>query len=172
MSLCCLHSWLMLLLDIEIYIKIYIDINYIYKYGFLLDRLLPRSPFYHSEYVVYLSSPSIVSDEKSAIKHNLVCLYIMSYFVLLLSRFPLAAITSSNIFFCQLPSPFSFSLPLSLYMCWYACYCYTDLWGSAQFSSMFLVFLLFRLDDFYWQMSKFTDSCSFNWLYFSTVKFL
>lgn len=80
----------------------------------MVDRLLPHSPFSHSEYVVYLSSPSIVSDEKSTIKHNVVCLYIMSYFVLLLSRFSLAAITSSNIFFCQLPSPFSFSFSLPL----------------------------------------------------------
>ena len=108
----------------------------------LVDRLLPHSPFSHSEYVVYLSSPSIVSDEKSAIKHNVVCLYIMSYFVLLLSRFSLAAITSSNIFFCQLPSPlsFSFSLPLSLYMCWYACYCYTDLWALLSFLQCFWSF--------------------------------
>ena len=135
----------------------------------------PTHLFTALECVVYLSSPSIVSDEKSAIKH-VVCLHVMSYFVLLLSRFSLAAITSSNIFFCQLPSAFSFSFSLSLSLS--HCTCVDMLAIVTQISEALLTFL-----QCFWSFSssdgmvsigkfKFTDSCSFNLLYFSTLKLL
>lgn len=143
MSLCHPHLWLMLLLDM----------------GFLVDRLLPHPHFYHFEYV-HLSSPSIVSGENSAINHNVVCLYITSFFCL----------AAFKIFSLPSPSP---SLSLSHCTCVDILALVTQVSEALLiFLQFFFIFLIFRLDDFYWQMFKFTDSCSFNLLYFSTVEFL
>lgn len=46
---------------------------------FLVDRLHTPATFHHFEYLIPLSSPSIVSDEKSAITRIVVYLYIMLF---------------------------------------------------------------------------------------------
>ena len=77
--------------------------------GFLVDRLLPHPHFYHFEYV-HLSSPSIVSGENSAINHNVVCLYITSYFCLAAFKI----FSFSHYFFKYIFLPPSLSLLLLL----------------------------------------------------------
>lgn len=144
--------------------KLYINI-------FLARQVTPTLTFTLNMLFICLLPP--LFPMKSAIKHNLVCLYIMSYFVLLLSRFPLAAITSSNIFSANCPL-LSLSLSLSHCTCVDMLAIVTQISKEKLCSVFFNVFGLSPLQIGWFLLAnvQFTDSCSFNWLYFSTVKFL